>query len=67
MEDHSITIKCENFDDTATFIVKTNKRLKPDDAKYTAESLSNGFYMIKLLKPEVTIDLIGNGSQSYLY
>lgn len=64
---NSLTIKCENFDDTATFIVRTSKRLKPDDAKYTAESLSDDFYMIKLLKPEVTIDLIGTGSQSYLY
>lgn len=67
VEDHSISIRCDNFDDTATFIIKTNKRLKPDDARYTAEPLSDDFYLIKLLKPEVTIDLIGNGSQSYLY
>lgn len=65
--DNSLTIKCENFDDTATFIVKTEKHLKPDDAKFTAEQISDDFYMVKVLKPEVTIDLIGSGSQSRLY
>lgn len=65
--DKSLTIKCENFDDTATFIIKTERRLKPDDAKFTAEQISDNFYMVKLLKPEVTIDLIGTAGQSYLY
>ena len=65
--ENTLKITCENFDDTATFVVKTSKRLKPNDAEFTAEPLSDGFYMIKLLKPEVTIDLIGTGSQGYLY
>ncbi|MBQ1555065.1 MAG: DUF2194 domain-containing protein [Clostridia bacterium] len=64
---NSLTIRCENFDDTASFIVKTERRLKPDDANYTAEEISDNFYLVKILKPEVTIDLIGTAGQSYLY
>ena len=65
--DKELIIKCDNFDDKATFIVKTNKRLKPDEAKFVSENLSNGFYKVTLLKPEVTITLIDTGSQKYFY
>ena len=53
-----LTIKCQNFDDRATFIVKSTKKLKPDDAKYIATKLSDNFYMVEVLKPEVTIKLV---------
>jgi hypothetical protein len=65
--DTELNIKCENFDDTATFVVKTNKKLKPDEASYTATALSDGFYLIEISKPEVTIKLIDTGSQQYFY
>ncbi len=54
---NELNIKCQNFDDKATFIVKTNKKLKPDEAKYLATKISNGFYMVEVYKPEVTIGL----------
>ncbi len=65
--DKELTIKCDNFDDQATFIVKTNKRLKPDEANFVSKDLSNGFYKVTVLKPEVTITLIDTGSQQYFY
>ena len=54
---NELTIKCQNFDDKATFIVKTAKKLKPDEAKFTSVKISDGFYMVEVLKPEVTITL----------
>lgn len=65
--DKELRIKCDNFDDSATFIVKTDKRLKPDEVNYEAEAISDGFYMVKVLKPEVTITLIDMGSQKAVY
>lgn len=65
--DDELIIKCENFDDQATFVVKTSKLLKADEAKYKATPLSDGFYMIEVYKPEVTITLIDTGSQKYFY
>lgn len=53
----SLKITCDNFDDSATFIVKTTKKIKPDDARFIATKLSNGFYMVEVFKPEVTISL----------
>ena len=53
-----LTIKCQNFDDRATFIVKTGKKLKPDDAKFISTKVSDDFYMVEILKPEVTIKLV---------
>ena len=55
---NELTIKCDNFDDRASFIVKTSKKIKPDDAKFTATKLSDDFYMVEILKPEVTIKLV---------
>ena len=57
--DSELNIKCENFDDSAQFIVKTSKKLKPDDANYEATKISNGFYKVAIFKPEVTIKLYG--------
>ena len=54
---NELNIKCANFDDHATFMVKTTKKLKPDDANYTATKISDSFYMVEVLKPEVTIKL----------
>ena len=53
-----LNIKCQNFDDSATFMVKTTKKLKPDDAKYIATKISDSFYMVEVFKPEVTIKLV---------
>ena len=55
--DSELHIKCDNFDDSATFIIKTSKKLKPDEAKYLATKLSDGFYMVEVYKPDVTIKL----------
>ena len=55
--DNELTITCDNFDDRATFIVKTSKKLKPDEAKFEATKISDGFYMVEVFKPEVTIKL----------
>ncbi len=60
-----IHITCDNFDDSATFILKTDKRLKADDARYTATVLSDGFYMIEVYKDDVTIELIDSNSLFY--
>ena len=57
--DSELTIKCDNFDDSAEFIVKTTKKLKPDEAKYEATKLSENFYKVEVFKPEVTIKLYG--------
>lgn len=65
--DTELRIKCDNFDDKATFVVKTNKRLRPDEASYTATELSDGFYLIEVLKSDVTIKLVDTGSQKYFY
>lgn len=65
--DTELKIKCENFDDKATFVVKTSKKFKPDEASYTATKLSDGFYMIEVYKDDVTIGLIDTGSQKYFY
>ena len=54
-----LTIKCDNFDDSAEFIVKTTKKIKPDDAKFEATKISDGFYKVEIFKPEVTIKLYG--------
>ena len=56
--ENELTIKCDNFDDSAAFIVKTTKKIKPDDAKFTATKVSDDFYMVEILKPEVTIQLV---------
>ena len=56
--ENELTIKCDNFDDSAAFIVKTTKKIKPDDAKLTATKVSDDFYMVEILKPEVTIQLV---------
>ena len=56
--DSELTIKCQNFDDRAVFIVKTGKKLKPDDAKFIATKVSDDFYMVEILRPEVTIKLV---------
>ena len=56
--DSELTIKCQNFDDRAVFIVKTGKKLKPDDAKFIATQVSDDFYMVEILRPEVTIKLV---------
>lgn len=60
--DKSIMFRCENFDDSATFIVKTEKKLVPNEAEYVAEPLGEDFYKVQILKPEVTIQLRGPGS-----
>lgn len=65
--DTELRIKCDNFDDKATFIVKTDKRLKQDEASYTSTDLSDGFYLIEVLKSDVTIKLVDAGSQKYFY
>lgn len=65
--DTELNIKCENFDDKATFVVKTSKKLKPDEANYLATEISDGFYMVEVYKDEVTIQLIDTGSQKYFY
>ncbi len=53
-----LTIKCGNFDSSAAFVVKTSKKLKPDDANFTATKISDDFYLVEVLKPEVTIKLV---------
>ena len=65
--DTELKIKCENFDDKATFVVKTSKKLKPDEAKYKATKLSDGFYMVEVYKDDVTIRLIDADNQKYFY
>ncbi len=65
--DTELKITCKNFDDKATFVVKTSKKLKPDEAKFLATEISDGFYMVEVYKPDVTIKLIDTGSQKYTY